>query len=406
MATLAGLPKLIGFFSYSRSDDEADDGAVAALADRIYRELRAQLGRTVDNFKLWRDKDALAAGEHWKEKLTEAVSESVFFIMMVSPSALNSPFCRFEFERFSDREKELGRDDLVFPILYITLPELEGQREDMDPVISTIANRQYVDWRLIRHRDVNSTEVKQTVEAFCRVIVRKLRVPWISPGERRVIEERAENERRVREIEAKRLAEEAERREIGKTQADDKRARNAVEAQHAGAEQRHRGLQFPTTPAMAPESAADKRKATETGRQVEMGVRDDEGARRNADVDLTAEKDTSGVRVFASKILKLWLHALKHRGVAFLILGSIGLFGTWYLAFYLIGWRFDPSLCQGEWVWQQLPPLLQTRGIKPSDRRSWGYSGGPYCTVELLDGRTVRYKVFGTLGHYTVRLVD
>jgi hypothetical protein len=39
MSSLAELPNLIGFFSYSRNDDEGDDGAVAALANRIYREL-------------------------------------------------------------------------------------------------------------------------------------------------------------------------------------------------------------------------------------------------------------------------------------------------------------------------------------------------------------------------------
>ena len=65
MASLTELPNLVGFFSYSRNDDEGDDGAVAGLANRIYRELRSQLGRTDKNFKLWRDKDALAAGEHW-----------------------------------------------------------------------------------------------------------------------------------------------------------------------------------------------------------------------------------------------------------------------------------------------------------------------------------------------------
>jgi len=29
MGSLADLPKLIGFFSYSRNDDEGDDGAVS-----------------------------------------------------------------------------------------------------------------------------------------------------------------------------------------------------------------------------------------------------------------------------------------------------------------------------------------------------------------------------------------
>ena len=96
-----------------------------ALANRIYRELGTQLGRG-KTFKLWRDKDALAVGEHWKEKLKEAVSEFVFFILMISPNALKSPFCQFEFDSFLERERELGRDDLVFPILYISVPELES----------------------------------------------------------------------------------------------------------------------------------------------------------------------------------------------------------------------------------------------------------------------------------------
>src|ERR1700738_3058137 len=216
MSSLAQLPKLIGFFSYSRTDDEGDDGAVLALANRIYRELRSQLGRNDQNFKLRRDKDALAAGEQGKEKLKEAVSESVFFIQMVTPSAVNSGFCRFEFESFIERENDLGRDDLVFPILYISIPELDSTPEITDPVISIVKDRQYDDWRPIRYLDVNSTEVRQTVGQFCSTISRKLRLPWLSPAERRAIEEqrRGEEQRRLQEVEAKRQAEEEERRQF------------------------------------------------------------------------------------------------------------------------------------------------------------------------------------------------
>jgi hypothetical protein len=232
MASLTELPNLVGFFSYSRNDDEGDDGAVAGLANRIYRELRSQLGRTDKNFKLWRDKDALAAGEHWKEKLKEAVSESVFFIQMVTPSAVNSNFCRFEFERFIERERELGRSDLVFPILYISVPDLEITTM-ADPVISIVKDRQYADWRSIRHRDVNSTEVKQTVEQFCSTISKKLRLPWLSPEERQAIEEqkRAEEQRRIQEAEAKRQAEEQERQKLEETkrQAESERLRKEAE---------------------------------------------------------------------------------------------------------------------------------------------------------------------------------
>jgi hypothetical protein len=185
-----------------------EEAATAAEDDR-------SSGRTRENFRLWRDKDALAVGEHWKAKLKEAVSESVFFITMVTPSAGNSPFCRFEFESFVERERALGRDDLVFPILYITVPELEDERKETDPVVSIIAERQYVDWRSIRHGDVNSTAVKRTVEEFCKDIAKKLRQPWISLEERGAIdaENRAKDERRRQEAAAKRRAEEEERRE-------------------------------------------------------------------------------------------------------------------------------------------------------------------------------------------------
>src|SRR3974390_2254716 len=44
------FPKITGFFSYSREDDEAFEGAVSALGDAIQRELSAQLGRSRTNF--------------------------------------------------------------------------------------------------------------------------------------------------------------------------------------------------------------------------------------------------------------------------------------------------------------------------------------------------------------------
>src|SRR5262249_44124388 len=152
----------------------------------------------------------------WKDKLNEAVSESVFFITMVSPSALNSPFCRYEFESFLERERELGRDDLIFPVLYISVPELEQKnRTETDVFITIVKDREYVDWRGIRHRTKDAQEVKETVEQFCNHVVRALRKKWLSPEEREQIETESRQE-----DEAKRKAEEDERRKV----AEQKRA--------------------------------------------------------------------------------------------------------------------------------------------------------------------------------------
>ena len=51
-------------------------------------------------------------------------------------------------------------------------------------MLSTIASRQYVDWREFRQLDVNSTEVKRKVEFFCEHVVKALQEPWSQPQER------------------------------------------------------------------------------------------------------------------------------------------------------------------------------------------------------------------------------
>jgi hypothetical protein len=45
MPLLSDSAELVGFFSYSREDDEDSNGALSALRDRIQRELRCLPGQ-------------------------------------------------------------------------------------------------------------------------------------------------------------------------------------------------------------------------------------------------------------------------------------------------------------------------------------------------------------------------
>jgi hypothetical protein len=214
MTSLADLPEIIGFFSYSREDDEDSQGALSALRDRIQRELRGQLGRSMKTFRLWQDKEAIAAGKLWEDEIKSAVGQAVFFIPIITPTVIKSPYCKFELDSFLTREAELERNDLVFPILYITVPELEdGAKQKSDPVLSIIARRQYLDWREFRHRDVHSPDVLAAVERFCATIRDSLRRSWLSPQERQNRDkaaaiEHAETERKRHEAESRRREEE------------------------------------------------------------------------------------------------------------------------------------------------------------------------------------------------------
>ena len=185
MNSLADLPELVGFFSYSRDDDEGSQGALSALRDAIQRELSAQLGRNRQNFRLWQDRAAIAPGRLWESEIKEAIAQSAFFIPMITPRVILSSHCRFEFESFLAREKALGRSDLVFPMLYVSVPALENESEWRNhPVLSIVGTRQWIDWRKYRHSDINSTAVREAIEAFCSQIAKALRAPMPSPASR------------------------------------------------------------------------------------------------------------------------------------------------------------------------------------------------------------------------------
>jgi hypothetical protein len=173
MSSLADLPDLVGFFSYSRRDDANSEGALTKLRARIQSELRLQLGR---DFRLWQDTSAIADGAQWEDEIKKGIAESVFFIPMVTPSAVGSEHCRFEFESFLKREAALGRSNLIFPLIYVRVPALESEALwRQDDVLRVIGTRQYLDWQRFRHRSFSEFEVAEKIERFCANIVEALR---------------------------------------------------------------------------------------------------------------------------------------------------------------------------------------------------------------------------------------
>jgi hypothetical protein len=276
MSSLADLPELVGFFSYSREDDADSFGALSALRTRIQGELRGQLGRTAKTFRLWQDKEAIASGTLWETEIKNAVGQSAFFIPIITPTVVASPHCRFELDSFLAREAELGRTDLVFPILYIEIPALEdSDRRQNDPVLSLIAKRQYANWGEFRYLDVNSTEVKREVGRYCSHIRDALYRSWISPAERARQEEtatfeRVEAERKRREAETekrsdeearqKAMEEQSRKREVEAQRAAEERRQQEAEAKHRAAENEARGKQK----AENSQSAEAARRAGET----------------------------------------------------------------------------------------------------------------------------------------------
>lgn len=269
MSSLADISKLVGFFSYSREDDQGSRGALSALRDAIQSELSAQLGRSQTDFRVWQDKAAISLGTLWEKQIAQGIQQAVFFIPIVTPRALRSQHCAFEFQAFLAREAELARDDLVFPILYIPVSALEDEKVwREDPILRIVGTRQYLDWREFRHRDPQSIEVRQKLELFCRGITNALHKPWESPQERQRREEAEarqrtgeELRRKTAEIEAKRLAREERQRQEAEAA---RRAEEAERARLAEEEARQRAAEERRRLKVAAEKEAQEERAFKT----------------------------------------------------------------------------------------------------------------------------------------------
>ena len=121
-----------GFWSYTSSDDEHSRGRLSRLRQLLAHELQGRIGRRPE-VRIFQDAAAIPPGRDWERQILDALRASSFFIPIVTPSALKSEDFRTEFDAFLARERELGRGDLIFPILYIPAPELqEATRRDAD----------------------------------------------------------------------------------------------------------------------------------------------------------------------------------------------------------------------------------------------------------------------------------
>jgi len=241
MPSLLEHPDLAGFFSYSRRDDEHSEGALSRLRAQIHNELRIQLG---SDLRLWQDTNAIPDGALWEGEIKRAIAEAVFFIPIITPSAVASKHCRLEFDAFLDREAALGRNNLIFPLLYVRVLALE--KEELwrqDRLLEIIARRQYLDWHKFRHRSFKEADTAEKIEQFCRHIVESLQQPWVSPAERQAAEEAeaqrlADQERRNREARERRQAEAGQKAEQERQAEDEVEARRGTEQKRRAEEER------------------------------------------------------------------------------------------------------------------------------------------------------------------------
>ncbi len=150
-------------------DDEYFGGAITSL--RRLLELGVQVVTGDRTFNILQDVDGIEFGQNWKKRLTEAISTSKFLIPIITPLFFKSDPCRDELKHFIEHEKNLGRDDLILPIYFVTAPVLERPDLLRDDVLAfEIGSRQRYDWRVQADLPPNDPQIRRAVRELAEKI--------------------------------------------------------------------------------------------------------------------------------------------------------------------------------------------------------------------------------------------
>lgn len=156
-----------GFWSYVHLDDQAEGERISRLA----RDVSAQFEMiTGEKISLFLDRDAIAWGENWRDKVDENLASIAFFIPVLTPRFFLSAECRRELQFFARRATRLGIGELVLPLLYVDVPTLHDERPS-DDLIQLVRTFQWEDWRQLRFADALSAEYRRAVAVLAARLV-------------------------------------------------------------------------------------------------------------------------------------------------------------------------------------------------------------------------------------------
>jgi hypothetical protein len=165
------LEEAAGFWSYVQADDEADGGRITSLATRLQAHFRLQ---TAEELLLFVDRESLAWGEEWAKRIEEAIAGTTFFIPIITPSYFRSQACRQELLKFTREANRLGLEQLLMPVYWVSVPELEADPESSaDEAIRLTAKHEWRDLRQVRLEDEDSSIFRKAVNGLAGELAKR-----------------------------------------------------------------------------------------------------------------------------------------------------------------------------------------------------------------------------------------
>lgn len=135
---------------YTQFDDDYNNGYLKQLRQRLDMEVRAQTGQRFGIFH----PDDVGWGQQTDERIATTLNEVIFLIVILTPTFFNdATYCKY-LRQFLQRERTLGRNDLILPIVYINTP-------NQDELAQEIGKRRPIDWSNFRFESLDTPQVRK-----------------------------------------------------------------------------------------------------------------------------------------------------------------------------------------------------------------------------------------------------
>ncbi|MBT1192887.1 TIR domain-containing protein [Rhodococcoides kroppenstedtii] len=155
-----------GFWSYVHDDNEAEDGRILLLADRLTSRYKVRTGR---NLRLFTDRK-IGWGEEWERVINDELTSATFLIAVVTPSYIQSAACRQELLQFYSNAKTRGVEELVLTIIWSDVPDLST--ESPDPLIKIVASKQFEHFEDLSLQEPDHSDVRKFVNRLVTELLR------------------------------------------------------------------------------------------------------------------------------------------------------------------------------------------------------------------------------------------
>jgi hypothetical protein len=170
----------LGFWSYVHDDDDDEGGRITTLAGHLSRRVRLLTGT---QFPIFLDKSNLGWGDDWRNRIQEALLSTAFFIPIITPSYFQHARCREELQSFASMAEALGLIELILPLYYVDVAELNTEEPSGDELIELVRKYQWEDFREVALEDIESSIYRKAVNQLAQQLISRATVADSKPAQ-------------------------------------------------------------------------------------------------------------------------------------------------------------------------------------------------------------------------------